>query len=529
MKLEQLTETSFCESCKTLNSLCLRALSEHEKVESTKDAKLGTGQSLELSLKEEEKRWHDSYEIIKDIFRLFHPLSVWSYNAHIKQKTEKLDHSKILSCWKESMKVFMQSFHSLWSPLFNGLEERRLVEDCSISSIVNVRIVDDAESAEGLSKASVVLLDIDEHIATSFAFEAFNEAFWGNGWEYEREDIMWSVFEFVDELGKRGKYREADGYYVTILQNLSANFERHGESWEAQVHFTYLLEALLENWKAKISELRKEIVNALAHMAILSDSLVWYTAISNLYRQQDSESALNLCSKRYLKLVSELAEFKPRKFADAKASQHDKELLMKRIEKVWHDAEAIRKNDMKSLETALNNVKGKYLEDRVDELANVIGYTETDDNRRIFKCDDPELKKCVEGDQVEVDVLRLKKLTLPKKHSAFFIAECKSTKKKIGYKEVKCFESKAKAFLSKQSEIDKDFPKLGHPTIEKAWFVSVSGFDFDIANANLQVNGIRIDLIDLSDLNDYREKYNLQKVANLNNGHSVSSVPIELE
>lgn len=350
--------------------------------------------------KDNKRRWKEYETTVHQIFVGLTPLAGWLEDYLEKNKTPD---PSLLSQWEKTAIALTKAYGFVSGPTpFMEIVPSRLEVDTSLSSIVKTREARDINTMEVLSKVAASLVGTNDKLATSVAFESFNEGFWGNEWEFERDDVMWTVFGFVNKLRETGKDDQADSFYKLVLESLSINYESMGESYEPEIFFVYFIEDLFAGWNKKGSDFREHFIGFLGNCDITKEPLAMSTVITELDKVEDLESASRFCSIRHGKLVEELVKYAPSHHPlTADNSLQEKQTIGSKIVKVYELAESIRKDDTAAMRKSVADLKGEYLEDRVAEIAERMGYNISEKAKRQFNFKNPPLRECINGSQAQ--------------------------------------------------------------------------------------------------------------------------------
>ncbi|MGA2876401.1 MAG: hypothetical protein ABSE82_12785 [Nitrososphaerales archaeon] len=164
--------------------------------------------------------------------------------------------------------------------------------------------------------------------------------------------------------------------------------------------------------------------------------------------------------------------------------------------------------------TLLRGLASIALEERVNDLAEVVGFEFDEKEKRQFEFRDDRLRECAKkGNLVEVDLVRYRIQRVGgKKKRNYILGECKLRNGKASLSEVKCFQLKVEEFIRREQEKSSGYGGIDKPRIETTWFVSLPGFEFSPNLMNSEKSPIRVELIDNERLNTMLRNNNLPQV-----------------
>jgi hypothetical protein len=344
-------------------------------------------------------------------------------------------------------------------------------------------------------------------LAERYALVATIQAIWNStDWEDARAGLAIIPREFE----RQKKFDESVKYTVRMLRWLYSFYSNWKEQYGADIYIIDLQSDLVFQWdkitdnaKRHVIEFWKDVINI--RPCFYNQGFVLSTVIDALVGLDKYDEAFKLVEDRIALLArhswarcdcipSEL----PRNIGDlAKLGFH------------------LKDRNIEPLLEVLDIFKSKFVEDKVSELADRMGYIEKEKKVWVFK--NPVISKFMKDlrtTTVEVDVhQRLTEKRRGKERKVLFLAECKYTNKPATKKDIEFFTCKAKDLLEQEEE-HKKFPDLLPPKLGELWFVSIHGFRKNVHELadTLKVDGCQVRLIGGKELNDKLEDCNLQKI-----------------
>lgn len=414
----------------------------------------------------------------------------------------KQSHSKrvsgITQNWEETTREICRGLVS--GSYSVSIDKGSLSADTSVSNVFLEVEKTNYDHRPDISRAFLtmaeLLLDVDRQLAAELGFAAFVDAFWGNGWRYEHEDVMDAIYTIPQMLRERGLHNEAVAYILHLLDALLTHLSifEHDE-YEGTTSVTIAFDVLFEDWQKTDELVRARTLNWIVRSdEFVANEFVFSRILKILTAENEFKGASELVSHRFDLAINKLRTTQDRRIMLA---------LTKEIEDEWKLFRELLAKDKSAVLSTLRQFEAFHLEDRVDELAEKIGFDESHSSERNFEFKDPELRKCVKSKNVEVDVLRSRiDYINGKRKERYFIAECKTSVKKASWKDFECFVRKANDFIAQEKAKSKSYKGVDIPRIEEPWFVSLSGFDFDTKSSNrLKVDSREVVLVDKKMLN----------------------------
>lgn len=294
-------------------------------------------------------------------------------------------------------------------------------------------------ASDSLGRAAKILFRKSEfRLASRYALMSAIEAIWNST---DKDDVLVALDIIPSEFTKQGMNDESVGYQVKILEWLYACYSEWEEQRGADWYIRDLQSDLIGRW-GKLTDKAKRVViefwkNALHREPYFFDQdFVLSTVIDELASSDRYREAFEVVERR----ITLLATHPPPSIV----LSSDK--LLQELRDLAKLGFNLKDRDIESLKETLDEFKSRYLENKVSELADRMGFKEH--GELIWKFKDPILHKFIKNKKtntVEIDVHQSKtEYSSGKERRILFMAECKYTAKPVTMRDVNFFSYKAK-------------------------------------------------------------------------------------
>lgn len=336
-------------------------------------------------------------------------------------------------------------------------------------------------------------------LARRFALISAMEDIWNGEWRDSQDALTLIYLKFYHN-------KQYELAIVELIRTLKWLYLLN-KGWQDQLPTSRIIKELqyyfIDDWKLANEATRAQMVDFLR------------VAIKKEPYFDDVEYVLSIvidslvCARQYdnaFKVVLEQITI----LAKEPADEHNFKLLKKMALLGF----SLKDKNIESITKSNDNLKGSYLENKVCELAQMLGYPET--GERIWNYKDESLKSFLKDSatkSVEIDVNRHKaEFPNGKEKKVLFLAECKWRNKPIGLKDIAFFRAKIADLIQQTAEDVKKYPTKTAPRLGEVWFVSVSGFVPQVLNQKFVVKGLEIKLMDGKRLNELLTTHNIKTV-----------------